>query len=270
MEEIVSAVETLEKVGGASRWKKLVQKFHIFREDQLPELWEKLGDSLAVSFNPILVQATTERMFLSLLKKNCDSTTAPLQASSTPDRQPTPSEECAVMYCGGYVVRKLEKRFNCHPIERAAKLVITLKSLCTDECQMKEEESLEGFIMKWMVEVNRGGLKIITEEALDLFRLVEQCTYKQIVWQSRTTESVCPDVIMKEILNNIDIQFCWCMLALDLNEDDSNTLLAEIVQLWINIRGHSHATALVEKYKWATASQVKQSKGIRKALKFKD
>ena len=123
--------------------------------------------------------------------------------------------------------------------------------------------------MRWMDAVNRGGLKILTEESMDLFRLVELCTY-EIIRQSHSTDSVCPNSTIKEVLGNADIQFCWCMLSLDLNEDDSNTLLAEIVRLWITIRGHSHAEALVEKYKWSTSTQIKKSKGIRKTLKFND
>ena len=109
VEAIVSAVEkistnTLDKSVSAIRWKKILQNFHLFREELLLELWEKLGDSLGLLFNPILLQATTEKIFPSLLKKYCAST-APVQPSSMPGRQLTPSEECAVMYCGGYVVR---------------------------------------------------------------------------------------------------------------------------------------------------------------------
>jgi hypothetical protein len=60
------------------------------------------------------------------------------------------------------------------------------------------------------------------------------------------------------------------MLVVDLNEQEANTLLFNIVQLWITIRGHTHASALVEKYKWSVSEsvQTQKSKGVRKALKF--
>ena len=49
---------------------------------------------------------------------------------------------------------------------------------------------------------------------------------------------------------------------------ESDELLLAVTSLWIKIRGHSTAAALLEKYKNATATNTKAAKGIRKSLKF--
>ena len=58
------------------------------------------------------------------------------------------------------------------------------------------------------------------------------------------------------------------MLCVDLRtESESNKLLQCIASLWIKIRGHSTAAALVEKYKAATATSTKGAKINQKSLK---
>ena len=74
---------------------------------------------------------------------------------------------------------------------------------------------------------------------------------------------------MEKILQNIDIQFMWSMLAVDINtEDQSDELLSSVVSLWIKIRAHSQASAVMEEYKKSTSINTKGAKGIRKQLKF--
>ena len=242
---IVSTIRTVILATDGSRsaihLRKVIGKFHVLRSEILPDLWEKLSDSLGLSFDPILVQFTTEKMFNSLLKSGCEPTTLATCNSCVPDRERTASEECAVMYCGGYIVRKLEKRFSSVDAMHAAQFVRTLQGLCSDECDVKEDDTIEDFVTKWMDAVDRGGLKILNEDAMDLFWQSELCTYKQIVQQSCVSENICPDTIVEVILKNTDIQFTWCILALELDEKDSNELLVAIVQLWI-----THALELDE------------------------
>ena len=109
--------------------------------------------------------------------------------------------------------------------------------------------------MRCMHEVNRGGLKILKNEAFDFFKLVEISVYHHIT-QSSSTEQVDPDPesIVQHLLQDVDLQFLWCMLT--------------VVGVWIKVRGHSYAADLAEKYKWATLTQTRKAKGTRKALEF--
>ena len=46
------------------------------------------------------------------------------------------------------------------------------------------------------------------------------------------------------------------MIAIDVDDDVGQELLAEIVQLWLTIRGFSTAGAYIEQYKQATKKSV--------------
>ena len=80
---IVGAVKKAQRTdassNSANRWKKLVEHFHYFWEKQLVELWEKLGDSLGLTFDAILVQSTTERLLLLVLEEASPTTQSLMQ-----------------------------------------------------------------------------------------------------------------------------------------------------------------------------------------------
>ena len=263
---IVCAVKSVESSGSsnANRLKKYVENFHSLREGRVLDLWENLSDFVALSLDPILVQSTTERLMLKVLRAS-SLTALPSSNQSAPVRQLTDSEECAVMYCGGYVVRKLEKRMCREQSPSAAKYVAALQNLCEEECEMADNEEFDDFVRRWMDKISRGGLKILKDEALEVFKHIELCVYAMILQSPHALDT--PKMI-QSVLDNVHIQFLWCMLVVDLNEQEPNTLLSNIVQLWITIRGHTHASALVEKYNWSVSEQTQKSKGVRKALKF--
>lgn len=51
-----------------------------------------------------------------------------------------------------------------------------------------------------------------------------------------------------------------------LDDDESDELLGEMVDIWVKIRGHSFTSGWVEQYQLATKKSTKQ-KGLRKSLK---
>ena len=63
-----------------------------------------------------------------------------------------------------------------------------------------------------------------------------------------------------------DVQFYWTMVASNWQEDAATALLEMMMDLWIQIRGHSTATAWLEKYKQDKKKPVQKSKGVRKQL----
>ena len=129
---------------------------------------------------------------------------------------------------------------------------------CSKVCGKSDNEELEDFVQRWMESVNRGSLKILKVQAYDFFKQVELCVYREIEHQTKTTGQVNPDGIIQTAFANVEIQFLWCLLVLDLNEEENNVLFAAVTKLWVTIRGHSYAAALVEKYKWAVSAQTKK------------
>ena len=73
--------------------------------------------------------------------------------------------------------------------------------------------------------------------------------------------------IIEEIVNNGEVQYHWSSIAYELDDDITQLLLKEIVQLWLNIRGFSTAGSFVEQYKQCHNKSTKKSVGLRKGLK---
>ena len=72
--------------------------------------------------------------------------------------------------------------------------------------------------------------------------------------------------ITEQILKNEDVQFHWCIIACDWEEEEAEALLEQVVKMWVTIRGFSYARAWVEKFKTASAKSLQKSKGLRKKL----
>ena len=74
--------------------------------------------------------------------------------------------------------------------------------------------------------------------------------------------------IIDEVTSNDIVQFHWSMIAVEVDEDIEQELLAEIVQLWLTVCGFSTAGAFVEQYK--LIKSVTKSSSLHKGLKWKN
>ena len=135
------------------------------------------------------------------------------------------------------MVKKILRSLKSSKADVTAAMIKTLRNLCDNETQVAEDKDFEEFVMRCMHEVNRGGLKILKNEAFDFFKLVEISVYYHIT-QSSSTGQVNPDPesIVQHLLQDVDLQFLWCMLTVDLEESASNELLSSIVRVWIKVR----------------------------------
>ena len=248
-------------------WKTLWQKFHAFRKELLLIMCEELADMTAQTIDPILIQSASESLLLAMAKEG-ESQERSIQeeASTVQLRDLTLTEECAVMYCGGFVVGRLTKKYSKERREVAGVFTRVLQSLCATDFYDTDSDDFDSFVKKWIMEVNRGGLKILSADSFNFFKLLERVIYAYIVKNTRINGSA----IVEGVVANEDLQFLWCMLATDIDQEEySNELLSDIAKLWIKIRGHSHTSALLEKYELLTSQPTKQVKEIRKALKMK-
>ncbi len=60
-----------------------------------------------------------------------------------------------------------------------------------------------------------------------------------------------------------DVQSKWSDLADEWEEDDAKVLLVMTIELWVTVRGHSTAGAMMETYKIQNKESLQKSKGIR-------
>ena len=70
----------------------------------------------------------------------------------------------------------------------------------------------------------------------------------------------------EEIITNEYVQFYWAMVSSNWQENTATVLLDMMIDLWIQIRGHSTASSWLEKYKQDKKKSVQKSKGVSKQL----
>lgn len=73
-------------------------------------------------------------------------------------------------------------------------------------------------------------------------------------------------MVLKKIIGDEDVLFYWSMVSVNWEQEEADVLLKMLIEHWITIRGFSHASAFVERYKLRNNTTVQKSKGLRKKL----
>ena len=245
----------------------LWEYFHQYRTGaELNGHWSKLGDLVCAEIDAIVVQTTTEHYLLKLLPVNSESS-----ESATDERVLSTEEKRAVMYAGGYIVRKIKIFVTKNKQIKDGGCYDALQGMLAGG-QWDDEEPTQDFtefIRKWMEKIDRGGATILSEPAFAFFCLLEVLTFNIINKLQLPGSQINAQLVVENTAKHEDILFRWSMLTVDIaDHEDSNTLLKEIIKLWIKMRGHSYASALTETYKQITGMQVKRVKALRKRLQF--
>ena len=110
-------------------WQWLWPAFNKFQQGMLIEHWDAISDHLCVEFDTVLIRTMLEKLLMEIAKAsvNHDAPSADTHTKSTFN------EQCAIMYCGGYVVKKLLDKFcRCHA-NKEATFVEALKSMCSTD-----------------------------------------------------------------------------------------------------------------------------------------
>ena len=70
-----------------------------------------------------------------------------------------------------------------------------------------------------------------------------------------------------KVFHNEDVHFHWTLLSQDIESpEDAESLLTEIINLWVTIRGYSIAASWMEVYKGNEKKNVQKSTGLRKSI----
>ena len=91
------------------------------------------------------------------------------------------------------------------------------------------------YTKRWIDVVDRSGLFRVSEDVYTFFYEVECLVRKflhELVHQDIQHTQV---EIINEVTTDSGIQFYWSAIADDLDDDVSQKLLAEVVQLWLTI-----------------------------------
>ena len=134
--------------------------------------------------------------------------------------------------------------------------------LCILFCH-KENENLTDESETWTDMIDRGGLIHISDQLFSFFMAMELelRLHLQICKGMGTKEAA-----VKKIIENDEVKFHWSEVAVNWEEEESRVLLEMIAVHWVTVRGFSHASAFLEKYKQKYKTTVQKSKGLRKKL----
>ena len=141
-----------------------------------------------------------------------------------------------------------------HPLR--AEITLCLLDLVDDADDMEDQSK------EWFRAIDRGGLTHVNDMTYQVFLAMELRVRQNL----RCGKSLNLADIRKELCEDEDVLFYWSMVSADWDEEESEALLAMIVNLWVTIRGFSYASAWMEQYKAANHKSVQKSKGVRKKL----
>ncbi len=135
---------------------------------------------------------------------------------------------------------KLMKKFQKMSTETAAHFVECLGSMASSG----DVSSYYLYTLEWMTNIDRGGLFHVSDTTFNLFKAIE------IQTQALLPPTPSKGKLLKDVLEDDDVQFWWSMLAIDIKkESEADDLLHEIVSLWVTIRGFAVTSFWLEQYK---------------------
>lgn len=252
-----------KRVGKAWR-EKLWRKFHSLRvSTALESLWNALPSEVN-SKDPMLCQMVLTDVMEGLIKVY-----RPLEvAAEATVEEPalTEQEKKALRYVAGYIPvslrRKLERSSHPHKEE----FILCLWEMSEDDTPCDDFLS---YTKSWIDRVNRGGLFVVHDMAYLFFEQLELELRRHYNSTQVKTSQLIPSrpEIARLMMEADDVQFHWCLLSAELDEQEGQELLHMIVNLCITIRGFSFAKSLLEQYKQAHSLNTSKAKALRKGLK---
>ncbi len=171
-------------------------------------------------------------------------------------------EDNAVRYASAMKL-KLMKKFQKMSTETAAHFVECLGSMASSG----DVSSYYLYTLEWMTNIDRGGLFHVSDTTFNLFKAIEIQTQALLPQHIISKPTPSKGKLLKDVLEDDDVQFWWSMLAIDIKkESEADDLLHEIVSLWVTIRGFAVTSFWLEQYKNVQKKTVMKSKSLRKTL----
>ena len=224
--------------------------------------WQKLSEAAYTSNSPILNYHLTQKMYHTLIK-----TQAVLKKGKEKTKI-TDDEQAAIVYVGGYIVRKVIKTVSERNKSNKNNCLYLLFQLLEDPETCSEETPDIFNIGNWSKLIDRGGLYHCQAELIETLLAVEKLTKEMIT--SRLTERRIPILELKtSILNSNDVTESWNNAFSDekhSNSVDQAMLLEMILSEYLTLRGFAFTAHYMEKYKYNNNKRVLKTKSLGSKL----
>ena len=250
---------------------RMMTNFHAFRTEKLGQLWHDLYSKLGWedAQDPMLEQYASQVVFEKLISSHFGNMTAPKRSGSA--IRLTPVEENILRYVSGYVPFKLMKRFEVQTSREAAEYVECLSHMSVGG----DITDFPTYAMKWLEQIDRGGLFHVNDKTFSLFRHIESkvrelLPHTLLASAMPASESLSKEALLFQVVEDEDVQSHWSILSVDIEEENNpDRLLRHIVDLWVTIRAHAFTSSWMEEFKLKKHKSSGKQKGIRKTLQGK-
>lgn len=259
LEEVTTAVEGTKS---ASVWgEKCRPALFKFRTYALPQLLETHRAKIGGVTDIVLWQCVVERLFKEQIDKRVSSQA---QVSLRTRLPPTDLETNAVRYAAGFVVRKLLQKYTKKKSSKAYEFIDCLEGMRNTD--MDDMEPALKRSKKWIETTDRGGLYHINNCTYRLFESIE-CACYPVLMDNFDNQAQCSvQAIALTTAEDNDVQHLWSTVAMDTSDDKE--LLVEMIEEWVNMRGHSIRSKTLNNYKQQKREKKKSGKkALRKELK---
>ena len=219
-----------------------------------------LVESIRLKAFPAFYQFVTHHIFKELIKVEYAVNAEAGCHQESPSRPLTHEEQNALRYVAGYVIRKLRERLEVVSHPKKNDMILLLMECAGDE--LDEDCGTE----MWMNMIDRGGLWHINDQTYSIFVIMEEEVRRFFALGSGSNKQVKPDVIRNNILQSNDLQFEWCLIASEADEETATMVLQKIVDLYVTIRGFAFAKSCLEQYKQAQKKTVRRKRALRSEL----
>ncbi len=229
-------------------------------------------DPLGLKVPEILWQLIVEKEFVYYL--NTHLVPEKIYQSSTVDNDPRELsfiEKNAVRYTAGFVIHKLLERYKKVNTKEGIECVAVLndmgRKMKTDEPAGEQDNSTT----KWLKQANRGGLCFVEDIVYDLFvtiELIVNAKLSEIFHQcGKGIEQVNKDNL-SWVCEDEDVQCTWNSISPYSIEEERvrQSLLKDIIHMWVTLRGHSKTRQIKEEMKSKQKKTLKGTRSLRKEL----
>ena len=262
--------ETSGCKANSSKRQNLWSLFHNIRmKGTSSSIWMKFTTDLQLKINdPLLEQSLIQEVFeVCLVEYFSCTSVSKVPVNDHGVVNVTGNELNVVRYVGGYVARSLLKKY-----ERKKRCEVHSQFIdCLGELAVEgERDDVLTYTRKWFDLVNRGGLYPINDAAFTLFVNIETCVRDLLpkhILRSTSEQDSFKASVHDKVMKNEDISFYWALLSQDIDApEDAESLLGEIITLWVTIRGFSMVASWMEAYKSSERKNTQKSTGLRKTL----
>lgn len=233
--------------------------------------WAKFAEAAGTRNTPIMNYYVTHKLYQTKL-----TSTTPSLASGCSEQITvtlTEDEKAAIVYVGGYIIRKCIQQVSATHTDFSKTCLYLLFQLLEDpDFVTNENSSLDIFDIKnWSKLVDRGGLLHSAEDFVNVLLQIER-TIKEILYQSpsgRRKTSIPIASIKEQVLSCPIICELWTNSFIgDASADlpSKQQLLEMITTQYIKVRGFAFTASYMEKYKYKHNKQLSKTKSLRSTL----